>query len=237
MSETKTKKSNEELIELIELIVVIMLGITAILTAWSSWVSGLHAGVQTEMYAISNNISAEGNSEWNAAIKASSQDMMVFNDINNLMIDLTFAEMQGNLDEVEKLEWKIDEMFMANVGPDLEDAIIWAQAETERTGEFVSPFDNEAFYNSYFDHALELLADAEEFLEVGTEAGSFSDNFSLVTVIYAITLFMLGMSAVIKKFNKKLVVFFVGAATFLLATIYMLFQPLPADFSLMSFFS
>ena len=232
----KVKKSHEELIELIELIVVIMLGVTAILTAWSSWVSGLHAGVQTEKYAISNNLSAEGNSEYNAAIKALTQDMMIFNQINNLTIDLTFAEMKEDWDEVEKLEWKIDEMIMANVGPEFYDALMWSQEETERTGEFVSPFDDENFFDSYFDHALELLDEAEEILQEGTRAGSLSDNYSLVTVIYAITLFMMGMSAVIRNLTKKLVVFVIGAATFLLATVYMLFQPLPPNFSLLSFF-
>ena len=134
----KQKRSREELLELL---VVIMLGATAILTAWASWIGSIHGANQAEYFAISNNLAAEGNSEYNAGIQALTQDMILFSDINSLMIDLHFAESRGDLDEVEKNEWKLDELMQANMCPDLEEAFYWSLHESERLGEFVSPFD------------------------------------------------------------------------------------------------
>ena len=59
MSETKTKKSKEQIIEILT---AVFLGITALATAWASWIGSLHGGNQSTNYTTSNNLSAEGNS-------------------------------------------------------------------------------------------------------------------------------------------------------------------------------
>ena len=56
MSETKTKKSREQIIEILT---AVFLGITALATAWASWIGSLHGGNQSTNYTTSNNLSAE----------------------------------------------------------------------------------------------------------------------------------------------------------------------------------
>lgn len=72
MSETKTKKSKEQIIEILT---AVFLGITALATAWASWIGSLHGGNQSTNYTTSNNLSAEGNSMYNEASQSLMQDI------------------------------------------------------------------------------------------------------------------------------------------------------------------
>lgn len=74
MSETKTKKSKEQIIEILT---AVFLGITALATAWASWIGSLHGGNQSTNYTTSNNLSAEGNSMYNEASQSLMQDMIL----------------------------------------------------------------------------------------------------------------------------------------------------------------
>ena len=59
----------------IEIIVAILLGATALLTVWATWIGSLHGGNQSTNYTKSNNIAAEGNSEYNAGVQLYLSDM------------------------------------------------------------------------------------------------------------------------------------------------------------------
>ena len=219
----KEKKNRSELLELI---VVIMLGVTAVATAWSSWQGSLHGSQMAQKYTKSNNYASEGNSEYNAGIQSLTQDMMLYNEINGLMIDQHFAESRGDMDEAEKLEWKIDELFAGSVTEGMAQAFDWAMTETERRGESVSPFDMDGYVDSYFETANELLAESEEMLEEGNKNNTHGDNQGLVSVIYAVVLFLLGISSSFKGVREKYVLLVVSCIGFLAATIFMLTIPI-----------
>ena len=109
MSETKTKKSKEQIIEILT---AVFLGITALATAWASWIGSLHGGNQSTNYTTSNNLSAEGNSMYNEASQSLMQDMILWNDITSVRIDYTFAQEKGDIDETDRLQWKLDKLMM-----------------------------------------------------------------------------------------------------------------------------
>lgn len=85
----KEKRSKDQIIEII---VAVLLGVTALATAWASWIGSLHGGNQATNYTTSNNLSAEGNSEWNEASQMLMQDMMTWNTISDIYIDMAYAE-------------------------------------------------------------------------------------------------------------------------------------------------
>ncbi|MCL1895851.1 MAG: hypothetical protein FWG03_04825 [Clostridiales bacterium] len=230
----KTKKSREELLELL---VVIMLGVTAILTAWSSWVSGLHGSNQAENYTTSNNLSAEGNSEYNAAMQNLMQDMMLYNEVNGLMIDLHFAESKRDAEEAEKIDWKIEELITGNMSDAMADAFDWAMAESAATGESVSPFDKEGFVDSYFETANDLIAESDELLAQGNWDNGNADAYALSTVIFSVVLFLLGISGTFKSMRNKRLVLIVAGVAFVVGAVYMASVPMPTGFNLSSFFS
>ena len=227
---------NEKMEKTLELIVVIMLGVTAVFTAWASWVSSLHGSNQADNYTLSNILAAEGNSEYNAGVQSLMQDMLLYNEINSMEIDLVFAEEYGDTREQERLEWKLDELMENNISDELYDAYSWARMEADRIGENVSPFEMEGFVDAYFEAANELLAESEDVLAQGQLDNQNSSNFGLATVIYAVVLFLLGIVGTFKGQKNKIAVIGVACVAFLLATIYMLTLPLPTDFSLGSFF-
>ena len=233
MSQTKPKK---DLDAILELAVVILLGITALLTACASWIGALHGGNQASNYARSNNLAAEGNSEYNAAIQNLTQDMMLYDAINDMEIDLTFAQERADADEIARLEWKLEELTQNNMSEELLDAYVWAREQTQATGENCSPFEMEGFMDSYFLSANDLLDQSEAALTQGQQDNAHDDAFGLVTVIYSVVLFLLGIVGTFKGQKNRIGITCITAAAFLLATIYMFTLPLPTGFSLNSFF-
>jgi hypothetical protein len=232
--EAKPKRSLDQILEIV---VVVMLGVTALLTAWASWISALHGGNQATNYATSNNLAAEGNSEYNAAAQYLMQDMLLYNEMNDLQIDLIFAEEQGNVDEVDRISWKLDELMAANMTDEFADAYDWALDEAAATGETVTPFDQEGFVDSYFDTANDLLTESEAVLQQGQLDNQVADAFGLVTVIYSVVLFLLGIQGSFKSQKNRMAVAIISGVAFLIATIYMVTLPLPTGFSLGTFFT
>jgi hypothetical protein len=232
--ETAEAKSAEKF-DGLELVIVIMLGITALLMAWASWIGALHGGNQAGNYTLSNNLAAEGNSEYNAGIQALMQDTLIYNEVNSLDIDLVFAEEKNDKAEVERLEWKLAEMIEGNMTPELEEAYNWSIEQNNATDETVTPFMKEGFTEAYFERALELLEESQAKLDQGSTDNQNDDSFGLVTVVYSVVLFMLGIAGVFKSKKNKVAVVAISCAAFLLATIYMFTLPLPTGFDFLSY--
>ena len=129
------------------------MGVTALLTSWASWIGSLHGGNQSTNYTVSNNLSAEANSEYNTAMKNYMQDMMIWNQINEVLLDQQFAEESGDDLAAEKAEWRLDQLLNDNVTDSFLDAINWA-LEQEEAG---SPFEMEGYVESYFDTYYDLI--------------------------------------------------------------------------------
>ncbi|MDR1961208.1 MAG: hypothetical protein LBQ16_02895 [Gracilibacteraceae bacterium] len=233
LSPEQKKKSRDARLELL---VVILLGVTALLTAYASWIGSLHGGNQATNYTTSNNLASEGNSEYNAGVQSLMQDMMLYNEINALMIDQALAEENGDTAEYERVAWKIEELESKNMSAELSDALSWAIEQENATGEYVSPFDKEGFTDTYFEAAGDLLAQSEEALEQGKKDNASGDAFGLVTVIYSVVLFLLGIAGTFNSEKNKIAVICISGLAFIIATIYMFTLPMPTGFSLGSFF-
>lgn len=235
-TETKAEKKPFLTEARLEVITAIFLGLTALLTSWGSWIGSLHGGNQSTNYTESNNYSSLGNAEWNEAAQRLMQDMMAWNEIQGLRIDYSFAEENGEYDELEKLDYKLEQLIGDNCSEELQDAIIWSDEMTEETGEMYSPFDMDGFVESYFEEAQEYLAMSDEFLEQGKQDNANGDAFNLATVIYSVVLFLLGVVGIFKNMPNRAVVLGVAIVAFLVATIYMFTIPMPTGFNFASYF-
>ncbi len=234
-----------------EIIVVVMLGITALLTAWASWIGSLHGGNQATNYTKSNNLAAEGNSEYNAAVQSMNQDMTLWIEISKMQLEIMFADDNGDDDTVDLLCYELFYMLDENVSEAFAEAIDWEYilddsayddptayvlAWLEEDNATVSPFFDDDFLDAYFETANELLDESEALLEQGQQDNSNGDAFGLVTVIYSVVLFLLGISGSFKQQKAKYAVIIISAVAFVIGTIYMLTIPMPTGFSLTSFF-
>lgn len=231
-TETTVKKggiSEEKL----EVIIAILLGVTAILTAWASWISSLHGGNQATNYTQSNNLSAMGNSMYNEASQNLMQDMLLWNTIYDYSFDAEIAELNGNMEEAELIEEKIETLVSDNCTEEFATAIDWALSQEEQ----VSPFDMEGYVDSYYADAEATLAESEALLEQGKTDNANGDAYGLVTVIYSVVLFLLGIIGIFKKIPNRVLIAIIACVCLLIATIYMFTIPMPTGFSLMSFFN
>ncbi len=249
MGQTKVKKTPEEVLELI---VVIMLGITALFTAWGSWIGSLHGGEQATSYTTSNNLASEGNSEYNAGVQQMNQDMLLWNDVSDMQMEIIFAQGSEDTNTVEKvcyqLLYKLDEnlseRMAAEIGwnyylseEDYADPTATVLAWMETDAAFTSPFFSEDYVNGYFETANELLAQSQEVLESGKISNANGDAFGLVTVIYSVVLFLLGIVSSFNSTKNKFAIVAISLAAFLFATIYMFTIPMPNEFNFASFFT
>ena len=225
----KAKMTREEILEVV---VVVLLGLVTVLTAWASWISSLHGGNQATNYTKSNNLSAEGNSMWNQGVQDISSDMQLWDRINDLKIEYAFAEANEDEDGMEKAEWKIDQLLTDSASEELMAAIEWADSQEE----YASPFDMEGFADSYFVDASDVLAEAQEILEQGQKDNAAGDAYGLVSVIYSIVLFLLGILSSFKSEKNKMALVIVSVLGIIFATIYMVTLPMPTGFSLGNFF-
>jgi len=242
----ETKKRDYD--QILEIVIIVLLGVTALLTAWATWIGALHGGEQATSYTTSNNLASEGNSEYNAAMQNVMQDMLLWSDVSDMQIDLLVAESAGDADTYGQVASKMFYKLNDNLGADMAAAIGWEDAyasmdPAEAVGDWmtkeealVSPFTDQAYVDSYFVTANELLTQSAEKLESGKLSNQRGDAFGLVTVIYSVVLFLLGIAGSFKGKNKYVVVA-ISIVAFLIATIYMLTIPMPNEFSLASFFT
>ncbi|MCL2078368.1 MAG: hypothetical protein FWH17_00840 [Oscillospiraceae bacterium] len=216
------EKQKKPLSEVLEFVIVIMLGITAVATAWSSWQGGLHGSQMDQKYTMANNLNGEANTMYNQGVSQMTQDMMLWNQLMGLSIDYAFAEQRSDEEEMEKLDYKYTQIMEDSVSAEFSAAIAW----TDGFEEYMSPFDNEEFVFSYFGAYAELYEESEAMLEAGNANNTHSDNQGLVSVIYAVVLFLLGISASFKGVKEKYILLIVSAMGFVIATIFMFTIPI-----------
>ena len=216
----------------LEVIIAILLGLTAILMAWAGWISSLHGGNQATNYTQSNNLSAMGNSMYNEAAQYYMQDMLLWNTIYDYAFDAEIAEMNGRSDEAELIYAKIDTLMNDNCTDEFYDAIQWAMEQDYDA----TPFDKEGYVDSYFTEANAVLDEADALLEQGKTDNANGDAYGLVSVIYSLSLFLLGIVGIFKKIPNRVVITIFACILIVLATIFMCTIPLPTGFNIASYF-
>ena len=117
----------------VEILVAIFLGITALLTAWATWIGSLHGGNQATNYTKSNNLAAEGNSEYNMALQSYQADLMAWNRIMDYQFDMAMAEYKGQKEEVEFIEGKFEDFIKNNLSERLMKGVDWLDQQTEKS--------------------------------------------------------------------------------------------------------
>lgn len=212
----------EKFDHIFEIIVAVLLGVTALLTSYASWQGSLYGGSQATKYTEGAALQAEGNSMYNEQSQLLSQDMRIYDELNNLRIDMVYAEKKGDVDELELLEWKYDELAVNNASDELIEAIEWSDEQPE----YKSPFDKEGFVDSYFAEAKELINQGYEMVESGKKDNSLGDILGLSTVIFSIVLFLLGILNTFDNKNLKVAIMSVSFVALVWAATIMLSVPM-----------
>ncbi len=215
----------------LETVVAVFLGITTLLSAWASWIGHLHGGLQSINFTSSNNTASQGTTEYNYGMQLYLADYMSWNTAKDYYYDLEAAKLEGNQTKVKLLNEKIEKFKKENVSEILAEAIKWMEENNED-----NPFNMPGMEEKYFSSAKKTVAESQKLLEEGKRDNTKGDSYMLVTVLYSLVLFLLGIVGTFKDLPNRIAVLSIAVFCLVFAFFYMCTIPLPTGFSQMNFF-
>ena len=224
-------RKTEKTIKWIETVVAVLLGITTLLSAWASWISHLHGGLQSIHFTESNNIASEGTAQYNLGMQLYLADYMAWNTAKDYYYELESAKLDGDQVKVDLVTEKIKSFEEQNASEILTEGVKWMEENNED-----NPFKMPGMAEKYFETAQETVELSQERLEEGKRDNTKGDSYQLVTVIYSLALFLLGIVGTFKNLPNRIAVLAIAVAFLIFGVIYMLNIPLPTDFDKMNFF-
>lgn len=192
----------------VELVVVIMLGIVSVATAYTSFQSSLYGGQsadkisQSEASAtLAESLYLEGNQQY-------VQDSQTIQQLSALNI----AAQAG--DPVASAQY--DDLYFIGVSEDLDLAIQNGFALDESDPEFWhDPQADEDYLDSLFGSYRDEADNSDSLRAEGDDLGKQGDRLGLYTALMAITLFLLGIAAVVRRPLMKWILIATGGTIFL----------------------
>jgi hypothetical protein len=210
----------------LELIIAILLGIVAIGVAYASFQAALYDSKMAAAYQRGTALSTEAESLYLEGNQQYVQDAELWNQLLQLSIE---AE-SGDPTIAANAQATSDVLAFQAVSEDLAAAIAWSDEQNAADPEtYYSPLDSEDYRAALFGGYDVTAAEAATAVEEGDEANSLGDRLMLYTVLMSISLFLLGIAAVVRQYRVQLLLVFSGSAIFALAVILTAlvpFQPL-----------
>lgn len=222
---------DQKLQKWLETVVAILLGLTTLVSAWASWIGSLHSGIQSINFTKSNNMASHGTAEYNMGMQLYLADYMSWNTLKDFQYELEAAQESGDKAKIELISNKIEAHKKTNLSSFLTEAIEWMEKNDAD-----SPFNMPGLTEKYFETAEANVSQSQELLEEGMRDNTKGDSYNLVTVIYSLTLFLLGIINTFKNMHNKIAVLGIAIAFLILGFIYMCTIPLPTGFAQMNFF-
>ena len=98
-----------------------------------------------------------------------------------------------------------------------------------------SPFDMPGITDAYFVSANEKLEQSQILLEEGQKDNAKGDAYNLVSVVFSLVLFLLGIVGIFKRMPNRAAVLIIAAVGLVITTIYMCTLPMPTGFDIKNF--
>ena len=215
----------------LETVVAVLLGITTLLSAWASWIGHLHGGIQSINFTKSNNTASQGTAEYNLGMQMYLADYMAWTTAKDYYYELELAKVDGDQEKVDLISSKIKTFEEQNASEILTEGVKWMEANNED-----NPFKMPGMSEKYFASAQATVDQSQEQLEEGKRDNAKGDSYMLVTVIYSLTLFLLGIVGTFKNMPNRIAVLSIAVVCLVFAFIYMCTIPLPTGFENMNFF-
>lgn len=196
----------------VELIIVIMLGIVSVVTAYASFQAALYGSKMDSFYAQSTRLTAEAESAYLEGNQQYVQDSATLARLLELEVEMSATDPVIAQLATEKHEL----LSFVSVSDELASAIEWSDAENEADPNFYTPPQNDdAYLESLFGTWSVLNDEAAEATVNGDEANTYGDRLTLNTVLFAVSLFLLGVGAVLKSRRAQYALIGVSTAIFI----------------------
>lgn len=215
----------------LETVVAVLLGVTTLLSAWAAWIGHLHGGLQSIHFTESNNTAAQSTAEYNLGMQAYLADYMVWNTLRDYNFELEAAKADGDQTKIDLYTEKIKTFKKDNISETLDAGIKWMEKNNAD-----NPFNMPGMAEKYAGKAQKTAAESQSLLEEGKHDNTKGDSYQLVTVIYSLVLFLLGIVGTFKNMPNRIAVLAIAVVCLIFAFVYMCTIPLPTGFAQMNFF-
>ena len=207
MSATKTTEAPTPLfgrfLNNLELVIAILLGLVSIATAYASFQAALYDSQMAGAYTKGNSEVTSAESLYLEGNQQFLQDTQVFNQLSLLQVRIDAG------DALAQTEY--DTLYFQGVSEEFGQAMDRAATENANDPEFFySPLDDEDYQTFLFGGYSDLNAQAAETIKQGDAYNSFSDRLTLYTVLMSISLFLLGIAALVRQRRTQLVLVATG---------------------------
>lgn len=200
-SATPERESSARLSSLfgnLELVIAILLGLISIATAYASFQAALYDSQMAGAYNVGNAQATEAESLYLEGNQQFLQDTQVFNQLSLLQVEVDAGDALA--------QSKYDTLQFQGVSDEFGAAIERAAAKTEADPDFFySPLDDEEYQEFLFSDYAETKDASVATIAKGDEYNSRSDKLTLYTVLMSISLFLLGIAALVRQRRTQLV--------------------------------
>lgn len=206
----------------VELIVVILLGLVSVATAYASFQGAVYSGQSAEAYAKGGTAETAAESLYLEGNQQYVQDAQTVLQLATLAIDAKSANPVTAADS----QAKYDRIFFIGVSPELASAITKADAKNLASPKvYAYPLDNSAYQDALFSSYDEKKAQSNRLIKEADVLRGRGDGLGLYTALMAITLFLLGVAAVVRKPKMKWGLVAVGMSIFTVTSVLTAFVP------------
>ena len=200
----------------IEIIVVTLLGLVSVATAYTSFQASLYDSQMVGAYAVGNNLKTEAESMYLESNQQYVQDAQTLLRLDELNVEVQ----SGDAATAALAQAKVDAIFTSSVSETFAAAIAAAdEANAASPDTYTSAQDDETYLAELFDPYQEKAAAADEKIAAGERYNGLSDQLTLYTVLMALSLFLLGVAAVLKKFRMQILIVGVSMVIFTFAAV------------------
>ena len=202
-----------------ELLIVILLGIVSVATAWVSFQAALYDGQTAKSLSLSQSATAEAESLYLEGNQEYVQDAQTL---------ARLTELQAQIDAGDPIAPDVYEaLFFVAVSEHFGAAIERADAiDAAATEIYTSPLDDEEYQSVLFGAYAEKSYEAVALTQQADELDARGDWLTLTTVLMAISLFLLGVAAVVRSRRVQYSLIIIGSAIFVFAAAIMVTIPI-----------
>lgn len=206
----------------LEFITALLLGLVSITTAYASFQATVYNGETQKDYTDGTNLRTKAESYFVEDNQTFVQDAQLFDRLSELRVDETNPDPTISGPATVKYE----RLYSQSVSDLLDTAIQWADGENAAHPDDLSnPTESTDYLDELFADYKELKADSHAAIDAGDAASRLSDRLTLNTVLLALSLFLLGIAALVKVFRVKITLVTVGVVIFVVAATATAFIP------------
>jgi hypothetical protein len=196
----------------LELLTVVLLGVVSVATAWTSFQASLYGGMQASAYSQAANAQTEAESLYLEANQQYVQDTQTLDRLDEFLIESESADPTIAALGTAKYE----QLYGTSVSAELDAAIQASDGDPQADEDYQA-----ALFGAYADEDDRSIALSEQ----GDAANANGDKLGLSITIMAISLFLLGIAAVVRGNRVKWVLIGISSVIFVAAVVWAAFVP------------